>query len=195
MIRKALPSDFKGGEKVVEFLEALGGLKKEKLELYLKSFCQVSSPNTVIKFLHGQGYVYNNLDNGYTFASLASKPSVFSDVAFDLFLMLAESSFDGIDKAKFPLDAQFYIGQKIYHVINFEENGLEKLKYRFTLPKELTEARDIVPIIVSINSHQKNINLLRENAGLLPAQPYIIAKATIAGSCEIELAKYGPAEI
>lgn len=195
MIRKTLPSDFKGGEKVVEFLEALGSVKKEKLDQYLKNFCQVSSPNTVIKFLHGQGYVYNNLDNGYTFASLSSKPSVFSDIAFELFLMFAESSFDGIDKAKFPIDAQFYIGHKIYHVINFEENGLEKLKYRFTLPKDLTEAENVIPIIVSINSHQKNINMLKEHAELLPAQPYIIAKATIAGSCEIELAKCEPSKI
>ena len=195
MIRKALSSDFKGGDKIVEILEALGTAKEEKLELYLKKLHQVPSPKTVIKFLHGQGYVYNNLSNGYTYASLGSKLSAFSDVAFDLFLSLAETPFDGMDKAKFPVDLQFYIGKKIYHLINFGEQGIEKLKYRFMLPKELTESKDVIPIIVSINNHQRNLNILKENANLLPAQSYIIAKATIAGDCEIELVKHGPGEL
>ena len=44
MYRDTHPGDFKGGEKVVELVEALGAAKRDRLEFYLKSKLQVSSP-------------------------------------------------------------------------------------------------------------------------------------------------------
>lgn len=195
MYRDTHPEDFKGGGKIVELVEALGAAKRDRLEVYLKKKLQISSTKSVIRFLHSQGFVYNNLENGYVYASLREKPTTFSDVALELFLSLSESETDGMDRSKYPIDMQFYIGRKIYHLIDFQEHGLEKLKYRYTMPKALTESEDVIPIIVSVNTHQKNIISLRDNQELLPAQPYIFAKATVAGKCEIELIEHEAGEI
>ena len=195
MYRDTHPEDFKGGGKIVELVEALGAAKRDRLEVYLKKKLQISSPKSVIRFLHSQGFVYNNLENGYVYASLREKPTTFSDVALELFLSLSESETDGMDRSKYPIDMQFYIGRKIYHLIDFQEHGLEKLKYRYTMPKALTESEDVIPIIVSVYTHQKNIISLRDNQELLPAQPYIFAKATVAGKCEIELIEHEAGEI
>lgn len=191
MIRSELYRNNNILEKTVEIVEALDAVPERELREFLSSKYGQKHPETVIMALHTQGLLYNDYKTKCVLSRVGSKQTMFSNVAFEIFYKLVQSEKDGIDKAKYPIDLQMYVQDKIYHLINLEENGLAKLKYRYCLPQEISEASEVIPVLVSMSDHQKNLSMLRENPGIVPVQSYIFAKAVFEkGSFQLYLSRH-----
>ena len=193
------PGDYPGGDKVGSLCESLGAIETDALIRYINATYQNASAKNLLRFLHNQGYIINDEQGGYVYATVKGQPSLSASIYFDLFRTLSKDPEDCIDPSTFPIDMQMLLSGKIYHIINLDEGAEQKIQYRYALPKALIEGvtrekdseeekerKRIGLVLISVNEHQKNKILLNDYIDLLPAK-LLLAKVTVSGDRHIEL--------
>lgn len=170
-------------DSVCGYLEAVETIPKNMLTSLLetKQGC-TKRARPIIQYMLKKGFCVSNLkeegkDNEYLLLRSDCEVKPLSQAVFRFFYEKSKSIVDLIDKSRYPNSHQMYINNRIYTVIHLDEGGLQKLKYRYSLPEAISNDADIIPVLMSTGDHQQNLSILRENPDLIPQQPYIFARA------------------
>lgn len=169
--------------KVMEYLNAFEAVNRKKLKGMLENKYKVM-PNAselilymLDKDLCSADHKKVHGDFDYLLLYEGCSPTIFSQAAFDFFQRRAKEFTDVVDKSKYPHELQFFSEGKIYLVMHLDYAALQKLTYRSTLPAIVSDSKDVVPVFISTENHQKNASILRDNPELIPKQPYIMIYA------------------
>lgn len=124
------------------------------------------------------GHIYTNREKNYCYMYHGMNENYTNDCIAYMCLQLLSPGEHRISRACYPFDYIIEHDHKTYQIINFEQEGKFKLRFRKNMDEQHTTPEDIIPMIVLINN---SIDALKEKDSqgrysLIPAQDYVIAE-------------------
>ena len=171
-------------DKILECLNAFEAINRKKLIGLLENkYKAVPSATALMDYMIKRKLCTTDFreegtgDFNYLLLHKGCSPTLFSQAAFEFFRRRTKKFNDVVDRSKYPHELQFFAEGKIYLIMHLDYAALQKLTYRSTLSAIVSDSKDVVPVFISTENHQKNASILRDNPELIPKQPYIMIYA------------------
>ena len=134
-----------------------------------------------LKTMSGIGEIYFNRETDYCSLYYGQQADLFKDCEAFVCMRALGKGEHRIARASYPFDYILEHNHVIYQIINFENEGRYKLRFRKNMDEAHTISEDIVPIIILIN--RGNDDLCEQDSrgrySLIPDCDYLIAHVTL----------------
>ena len=171
--------EYMAAQRVIRALEIFDALPLSLLRKYLEQNDDPEKASATLKYLIRERLVNYERAGKYVSNVCGYEIDIRKIAAFSVYLNLARYEKGRISKARYPFDYTFEIGNRIFPLIDYDENGPRKLNYMRWMRMPRSEEYMVIPVIMIVNDE---IEILREkNADgelyLIPKEKFLVASA------------------
>ncbi len=172
-----LAQEYLAGQDVIEALKIFDALPAPLVRKYLELNDEPEKAAGALKYLTHERLVNYHRAGNYVNCVFGFETDIHKSAAFSVYLNLARSQKGNISKARYPFDYTFEIGNRIFPLIDYDENGPRKLNFMRWMRMPSSEEYIVIPVIMIVNSP---VEILSEKNAegdlyLIPKEKFLIA--------------------